>query len=450
MYWIVREFIGGIVAVYWPSRTLRSSAQVLNLPSIRRQFPILQQKIGKHPLIYLDSAATAQKPQAVLDRMQKFYEEENANVHRGMHVLAERATIAYEHARTSVQQFINARHQDEVIFTKSCTEAINLVARTWGHAHLQEGDVIILSILEHHSNVVPWLQLKEERGIDVKWIDIDDHGHLQMDMLDGFLKEGNVKLVAVTAQSNVLGVRPPLREIITSAHAHGARVLVDAAQSIAHHPTDVQALDCDFLAFSGHKLYGPTGIGVLCGKRDLLQSMPPFLGGGMMIQEVHHDRFTPADVPQKFEAGTPPVAEAVGLAAAIDWLRQYSWESIELHEQLLLVAAVENLRAIPTVHILGDVDYGLRITEFRHAKSVIRNFSSGCISFTVDGIHPHDLTEILGRQGICLRAGHHCAQPLHRRLGVTASTRLSVGIYNSVEEIEGIIPTLSAAIGRLR
>ena len=407
--------------------------QMFDVSSIRRQFPILRQTVDGHPLVYLDSAATAQKPQAVLDRMRKFYEEENANVHRGMHVLAERTTVAYEHARTIVQKFIHASRPEEIVFTKSCTEAINLVAGSWGKAHLQEDDVVVLSALEHHSNIVPWLQLQEELGISIKWIDIDDHGHVNLDQCRQYLREGNVKLLTITAQSNVLGVRPPLTELITLAHSAGALVLVDAAQSVSHHATDVQAIDCDFLAFSGHKLYGPTGIGVLYGKRKHLESMPPFLGGGMMIQEVYHDRFTPADLPQKFEAGTPPIAEAVGLAAAIEWLGQFSWSDVEAHEQSVLHAAADALQSVAGVHLLGS-----------------RMLSSGCISFTVDDVHPHDLTEILGRRGICLRAGHHCAQPLHRRLGITASTRLSVGIYNVKEEIVGVAPAILDAVESLR
>ncbi|NOS67045.1 MAG: SufS family cysteine desulfurase [Candidatus Peribacteraceae bacterium] len=421
---------------------------MLDLPSIRRQFPILSQKIDGKPLIYLDSAATTQKPQAVLDRMQKFYGEENANVHRGMHVLAERATVAYEHARVTVQNFLNAQRPEEIIFTKSCTESINLVARSWGRAHLREGDAVVLTVLEHHSNVVPWLQLKEDLGIDIQWIDIDDHGHLKTEMLDAFLKKGNVKLVAVTAQSNVLGVRPPLPDIITKAHAHGALVLVDAAQSVAHHQTDVQELDCDFLAFSGHKLYGPGGIGVLYGKKEHLESMPPFLGGGMMIQEVHQDRFTPADIPQKFEAGTPAIAEAVGLAAAIEWIGQYSWEEIEDHEQSLIAAAVETLHVIPKITILGPGNGGARHGSASLTTGALP-LQSGCLSFVTEGVHPHDLTEILGRQGICLRAGHHCTQPLHRRLGITASTRLSVGIYNTEEEITPVRTAVIQAVKKL-
>ena len=428
---------------------------MLNLPTIRAQFPILSQSIDGSPLIYLDSAATTQKPQVVLDRMERFYTEENANVHRGMHVLAERATVAYEHARATVQKFLHAEHPEEVIFTKSCTEAINLVAISLSRGGLfEEGDRVVLSILEHHSNIVPWLQLKERKGIEILWIDCDDHGQLKLDQLQEFLREGNVKLVTVTAQSNVLGVRPPLAEIITLAHAHGALVLVDAAQSVSHHSTDVQNLDCDFLTFSGHKLYGPTGIGVLYGKKKHLESMPPFLGGGMMIQEVHQDRFTPADLPQKFEAGTPAIAEAVGLAAAMEWLGQFSWKEIEAHEEGLLDLAQKSLSSLQGISILGGegrAEHAPPLHKMHaHVGALHATPSrSGCVSFTIDSVHPHDLTEILGRQGICLRAGHHCTQPLHRRIGVTASTRLSVGIYNTEEEIQLFLRALPLAVARL-
>ncbi len=428
---------------------------MFNVSDIRRQFPIFNQKIDGYDLIYLDSAATSQKPQAVLDRMEKFYREENANVHRGMHVLAERATVAYENARVTVQKFINAARPEEIIFTKSCTEAINLVAISLSRGgFFTEGDRVVLSVLEHHSNIVPWLQLKERKGIEILWLDCDDHGQLKLDQLEEFLRDRHVKLVSVTAQSNVLGVRPPLAEIITLAHQHGALVLVDAAQSVSYHLTDVQTLDCDFLAFSGHKLYGPTGIGVLYGKQKHLESMPPFLGGGMMIQEVHQDRFTTADLPQKFEAGTPAIAEAVGLAAAMEWIGKYSWKEIEAHENCLLDLAKKSLSSFPSISILGDGGGAEHAPPLHKMHSPVGALHatpsrSGCISFAINDIHPHDLTEILGRQGICLRAGHHCTQPLHRRLGVTASTRLSVGIYNTEEEIHHFLRALPLAVERL-
>ena len=429
----------------------------IDLTSIRAQFPILQQAIAGHPLVYLDNAATMQKPQAVLDAMDHFYKEDNANVHRGMHALAERATVAYENARATVQNFLHAKRTDEIIFVKSATEGINLVARSFAATHLREGDTILLTKLEHHSNIVPWLQLKEERGIEVQWIDIDDAGALRMDQLDRIFAEHRVKLVAVTGQSNVLGVRPDLSAIITHTHDVDARVLIDAAQLAGHASIDVQNLDCDFLVFSGHKVYGPTGIGVLYGKSELLSTMPPFLGGGMMIQEVFEDRFTPADPPAKFEAGTPAIAEAIGLATALEWLEKIPAADRAVHEDALLKHAVEQLTPIPGLRLLGpmgNVECGMRNVATKnysklhttyhipHTAYRIPHTPSGCLSFTLDNIHPHDLTHLLGEQGICLRAGHHCTQPLHRRLGINASSRLSVALYNTMEEIDRVAPAI--------
>lgn len=390
-----------------------------DITAIRRHFPFLNETIEGNRIVYFDSAATAQKPDVVLDAMRKHDETATANVHRGMHVLSERATDAYEQARETVRRFLNARHSDEIIFTKSTTESINLVARSVG-SMLKEGDAVLLSLLEHHSNIVPWLQLKEEKGVDVRWIEIDDQGHLDLASMHKQMEDGHVKIVSITGQSNVLGVRPPLKEIIDAAHHYAATVVVDAAQLVGHSPIDVQALDCDFLAFSGHKLYGPTGIGVLYGKRDILKTMPPFLGGGMMIREVTRTHFTPDDAPAKFEAGTPPITQAVGLSAAIEWLKEFSWNDRMAQEKILLQTALAALSPIDGLRILGP----------QNAEEI-----SGCISFVIDGIHPHDLTDILGKQGICLRAGHHCTQPLHKRLGINASARLSLGIYNTIDEI---------------
>ncbi len=411
-----------------------SIEMALNLATIRRQFPILEEKVGNRPLIYLDNAATAQKPLAVLDAMRHFYLHDNANPHRGMHILAERATAALEDARASVTSFLHARHPREIVFTKNATEGINIVANGLGKKWTK-GDAVVVSVLEHHSNVVPWLQLKEARGIDVEWIDVDEEGKLDLSSLDRLLKKGNVRLVSVTALSNVFGIRPPLEEIIRRAHAAGALVLVDAAQSVAHGPTDVAALNCDFLVFSGHKLYGPTGIGVLYGKESLLATLPPLLGGGMMIQQVTEQSFVPADVPARFEGGTPPVAEAVGLHAAIDWLLQFDWKDIADHERALLGLAQEELTAVPGLTILGPKDVAHR---------------AGTICFTVDGIHPHDLTHLLGERGICLRAGHHCAQPLHARFSLPATTRLSVALYNTPDEIRSVAPAIRDVLQLLK
>ena len=404
----------------------------LSIDRIRQDIPILQEKIDGNPLVYLDNAATTQNPRTVIDAMSQFYETSNANAHRGMHVLAERATVALEQARATGQKFLNAAHTEEIVFTKSCTESINIIARGLSQAWT-EADAVVLSILEHHSNIVPWLQMKEERGNDILWIDINDDGMLKMQEFDEALRHGNVKLVSITAQSNVLGIRPPLTEMIQKAHAAGALVLVDAAQAVAHESINVQELDCDFLAFSGHKLYGPMGIGVLYGKRKLLETLPPLLGGGMMIGEVFTDRFTTADVPAKFEGGTQPVAEAVGLDVAMDWLTQFSWDDIAKHESLLMKKAYDLLQKIPGLTILCP-----------------NSNPSPLLSFVIDNVHPHDLTEILGRKGICLRAGHHCTQPLHRRLGIPASTRLSVGIYNTMAELDLLAKELLEAVKRLQ
>lgn len=395
-----------------------------NIAQVRQEFPIFQKKPD---LVYLDSAATAQKPQVVLDAMDKFYSEQNANVHRGMYALADDATTMYEESRKTVQKFVNAKIPAEIVFTKSCTEAINLVAQSWGKANLHKGDVVVLSILEHHSNIVPWLQLKEEKGIDVEWIDCDDEGHLKLEELDMLLAKGNVKLVSITGQSNVLGIQPPIKEIITKAHKAGAVVLIDGSQLIAHSFVDVQELDCDFFAFSGHKLYGPTGIGVLYGKRKFLEAMPPYMGGGTMIHEVKKDHFTPAEIPTRFEAGTPPIAEAIGLKAAIEWLQQYDRKAEEHSEQALLTLAYTELTKIPGITLLGPKD----------PKEL-----SGCISFTTNTMHPHDLTEFLGKKNIALRAGHHCTQPLHERLGVEASTRMSLGIYSTEDDIRKFLSAI--------
>ena len=402
----------------------------LNLDSIRSEFQILNQKIEGNPLVYLDSAATAQTCSAALQAMADFHETSNANVHRGMHVLAERATNAYESSRACVKDFLNASRPEEIVFSKNCTEGINLVAKAWGKS-LKAGDVIVLSLLEHHSNIVPWMQLKEENGIEIKWLDIDEKGRLNLEQYKKYLAEGNVKLVAITGQSNSLGIRPPLKEMIADAHQSGSLCLIDAAQLSAHHKIDVQDLDCDFLAFSGHKTYGPFGIGVLYGKRSLLEKMPPFLGGGLMIHEVNQNSFTTAEIPSKFEAGTPPVAEAAGLEAALKWMGQFDWKDMEEHERDLLDEAFKQLKTIDGLTILGPAN---------------TDEVSGCVNFVIEGVHPHDLTEIIGRKGICMRAGHHCNQPLHEKLGCPASTRLSLGIYNTKEDIGLAVEAIKEAI----
>jgi cysteine desulfurase/selenocysteine lyase len=398
----------------------------LNITNIRQQFPIL----AKKDCIYLDNAATSQKPEVVINSMNAYYETINANVHRGMHELAEKATVAFEDCRKTVATFIGCKPH-EIIFTKGTTESINLVAKSWGKANLKKEDTVVLTILEHHSNIVPWQQLQQDIGFTITWIDIDENGNLKLEELDNALATGNVKLVSVTGQSNVLGECPDLEIIAKKAHEAGALVCVDAAQMVAHKKVDITKLDCDFLAFSSHKIYGPTGIGVLYAKRELLEGMPPFLGGGMMIQEVTTEGFTSAEIPAKFEAGTPPIAESVGLHVAIDWLTKFSWDDIALHDKELCTYAIEKLSTIEGLSILGTP------TEC-------------IISFTIDDVHPHDLTEIIGRNGVSMRAGHHCAQPLHDRLGINASTRLSIGIYNTLEDIDTAVTEIKNAIQVLR
>ena len=407
---------------------------MLDISSVRRQFPILRKMIAGKALCYVDSAATSQKPQCVLDAVSEFYTTKNANVNRGVHALAEEATLSHDTARKSVQTFLNAKHAHEIVFTKNATEALNLVARSFGET-LKAGDRIALSILEHHSNIVPWMQLEKRSGIVLDWLPITDDGFIDLEATEKVLKKGTTKLVALSGLSNVLGTLQPLHDIIDLAHKNGSVVIVDAAQLAAHEIIDVQKLDCDFLAFSGHKTYGPTGIGVLFGKTELLQKMPPFLGGGDMIQTVTTEGFTPAELPRKFEAGTVAAADAAGLAAALEWMTETGMENIKNHEASLISHAMKELKNIAGLRILGPSDPTQR---------------TGCISFVIDGIHPHDLTDVLGKIGICLRAGHHCTQPLHMFLSIPASTRLSVAAYNTKEEIDVCMKALQEAIILLR
>ncbi len=402
--------------------------------NIRRQFPFLKERIKGHSLTYFDSAATTQKPECVLQTMDEFQRTSMANVHRALHPLAERATNAYEAARTTVQKFINAPKRHEVIFTKGTTESINLLARSFGST-LQKGDAIALTHMEHHSNIIPWLQLKEEHGINIHWLKIDNDGALDKKNLKNVLSKKGVKALSITGMSNVLGTMPDLLAITKIAHKHGVAVFVDAAQLIAHHPIDVQRLGIDALVFSGHKIYGPTGIGVVWAREEFLEKLPPFLGGGEMIQTVTEEEFTCAELPRKFEAGTPPITEAIGLSAALKWINGIGWESIKEHEKNLMEYALPELLKIEGLKILGP-----ETSEKR----------SGCISFTITGIHPHDITHIVGEQGICLRGGHHCTQPLHRALGINASVRLSFGIYNTIEEIDRAIKSIRSVVKKFR
>ncbi len=393
---------------------------------IRRQFPFFDQP--KAP-VFLDSAATTQKPKAVLDAVSHFYAEENGTAYRGLHPLTEEATRRFEDARRTVAAFIGAPAPESVVFTKSATEGLNLIARSLGDTW-KPGDIVVLTMLEHHSNIVPWLQLRERRGIEICWLECDASGQLDLTPLDAALATGRTRLVSVTAQSNVLGVRPDTKEIIRRAHRAGALVCVDAAQAIAHERLNVTELGADLLVFSAHKLFAPVGLGVLYGTPAVLKAMPPFIGGGGMVQDVTRDTFVAADPPLKFEAGTLPIADAVGLDAAIQWLQQWSPTDITVHESALLHRADAALRAIPGLTVLGPTDPALR---------------HGCLSFMIAGLHPHDLSELLSAHGLCVRSGHLCAKPLHAHLGITASTRLSVSLYNTPSDIDTAVTAIEKA-----
>ncbi len=395
----------------------------LNISQIRQDFPILQREVRPGvPLVYLDSTATSQKPLPVIEAMDTFYRHTNANIHRGVHTLAEEATAQYEQAREKVAKFINAPAPRQVIFTRNTTEAINLVAYTWARAHLKRGDRILLTEMEHHSNLVPWIMLQEERGIELDFIPVTEDGLLDLDAYQALLSR-TPKLVAFTHMSNVLGTVNPAAEIIRLAHQAGAVTLVDGAQSVPHLAVDVQALDADFLAFSAHKMCGPTGIGALYGKLELLEAMPPFLGGGDMIKEVHLRSFRPNSLPQKFEAGTPAIAEAIGFGAAVDYLLQIGMDNIAAHEHAIIEYALERLEEIPGVKVFGP-----------SAEK-----KGGVAAFILSGVHPHDVAQILDREGIAVRAGHHCAQPLHEKFGIPATSRASFYLYNTKEEVDLLV-----------
>jgi len=398
---------------------------MLDIERVRADFPALSRTVHGRPLVFLDSAASSQKPLPVLEAMERVYRECYANVHRGIYAFSEEATLAYENARDRVASFINAPVREGIIFTRNTTEAINLVAYAWGRTNTRSGDRILLTEMEHHSNLVSWQLLAQEKGAQLVYLPITDDGLLRMDLLDSLLDE-RVKLVAVTMMSNVLGTVNPVKEIICRAHAAGAVVLVDAAQSVPHMPVDVQDLDCDFLAFSGHKMCGPTGIGVLYGKEALLEAMPPFLGGGDMIRKVEWESATWNRLPWKFEAGTPAFVEGIGLGAAVDYLTAIGMEAIAAHERELTAYALERLSALPGLNIVGPP---------AHQRG-------GVVAFTFRGIHPHDIAHMLDMEGIAVRAGHHCAQPLHRRLGLTATVRASFYLYNTAEEVDALARAL--------
>jgi cysteine desulfurase / selenocysteine lyase len=392
---------------------------------IRQGFPILSQRIHGKPLVYLDNAATTQKPQAVIDAMVQSYAEDNANIHRGVHLLSERATQAYELAREKVQHFFNAASSREIVFVRGTTEAINLVAQTYGRAHVGKGDEVLISEMEHHSNIVPWQMLCEEKGAELKVLPITDEGELRMDLLDSLLTE-RTKIVAIVHVSNSLGTINPIRAIVEKAHARGIPVLVDGAQAVAHIPVDVQALGCDFYAMSGHKLFGPTGIGVLYGRLPLLEGMPPYQGGGDMISAVTFRKTTYNIVPHKFEAGTPNIAGAVGLGAAIDYLRSLDSAAVSAYEADLLAYGTEALGSLPGIRLVGTA-----------------RLKTSILAFVMENVHPHDIGTILDREGVAIRTGHHCTQPLMERLHVPATARASLALYNTKDEIDALVRALN-------
>ncbi len=401
----------------------------LDVAKIRSDFPILNRQVHGKPLVFLDSAASSQKPSAVIDAMDHYYRTTHANVHRGVHTLSEEATAQYEDARKRIGKFINAKSSREVIFTRNTTESINLVAYTWGRTNIRSGDEILLTESEHHSNIVPWQLLAKETGAIVRYVPVNMHGYLGLTALDSMLSQ-KTKIVSLAHMSNVLGTIYPIDEVIKRAHAVGAIVLIDGAQSVPHMPTDVQTIGCDFLAFSGHKMCGPTGIGVLWGRRDLLEAMPPFLSGGDMIRRVTFEGAEWNDLPYKFEAGTPAIAEAIGLGVAVDYLSALNMNAVRAHEKEIIAYALDRLAEVPGLQLIGPDDPDRR---------------GGVATFTLDDIHPHDLAAMLDQDGIAIRAGHHCAMPLHQKLGISASSRASFYIYSTNDEVDKLVDGLYKA-----
>jgi cysteine desulfurase/selenocysteine lyase len=399
----------------------RAPADVYDVARVRREFPILAQRINGRPLVYLDNAATTQKPAAVIEVVKRYYEHDNANIHRGVHTLSERATRAYEDARGKVRDFINAADPAEVVFVRGATEAINLVANSYGRGRIGAGDEIILTEMEHHSNIVPWQLLCEHTGARLKVVPVNDAGELMLGEMEKFLGP-RTKLVAVTHMSNALGTVNPVERIIAMAHACNVPVLVDGAQAVSHLTVDVRRLDCDFYAFSGHKVYAPTGIGVLYAKAALLEAMPPYQGGGDMISRVSFDQTVYSKIPHKFEAGTPHIAGAIGLGAAIDYITGLGMDRIAAHEYELLAYATAALSSLPGVRLIGTA---------AHKASVL--------SFVMEGVHPHDIGTILDNEGVAIRAGHHCAMPLMDRYAVPATARASLGLYNTREDVDALV-----------
>ena len=392
-----------------------------DVDAVRRDFPILASRIHGHPLVYLDNAATTQKPQAVIDAIVNYYTSTNANIHRGVHQLSVDATRMHDNARAKVKSFLNADDVAEIIFVRGATEGINLVASTFGKQQVGPGDEVVVTAMEHHSNIVPWQVFCEQQGATLRVAPIDEQGQLLWEDFESLINK-RTKLVAVTHVSNALGTVNPIREIVDLCHQHGAAVIVDGAQAAAHMTVDVQDLDCDFYVISGHKLYGPTGIGVLYGKRELLESMPPYQTGGDMISSVTFEKTTYNTLPHKFEAGTPDIAGAIGLGAAIDYLRELDWPAVCAHEEELLTHATDALSAINGVRIIGTADQKRAV-----------------LSFVIEGAHPHDIGTILDYEGIAVRTGHHCAQPVMERFGIPATTRISLGLYNTRDEIDAMV-----------
>lgn len=401
---------------------------------VRADFPILNEQVNGKTVVFLDSAASSQKPEAVIRAMDEAYRHAYANVHRGVYAFSEAATAQYDEARAKIARFIHAPAPENIVFTRNATEALNLIAYSYGRTFLQAGDEVIITELEHHANFVPWLQLAKERDVVLKFIPITPEGLLDWGKLDEWLSP-RTKLVSFAQVSNVLGTITDPRPIIEKAHATGAKVIIDGSQSVPHMPVDVQALDCDFMAFSGHKMLGPTGIGVLYGKLDLLEAMPPFLFGGDMISYVGFDGARWADVPLKFEAGTPAFVEAIGLGAAVDYLSALGMDDVRAHEKEITTYALERLSEVPGLNLVGPADAAVR---------------GGVATFTLNGIHPHDLASLLDREGVAIRAGHHCAQPLHQKLGVNATARASFYVYTEPREVDALIEAIYKAKAALK
>lgn len=399
---------------------------------IRAEFPVLERIVRGKPILYLDNAATTQKPQAVVDTITRFYQEENSNIHRGLYYMSEEATDRYEATRDKVRDFLNARDRSEIVFLRGATEALNLIAQSYGTANLSEGDVVLVSEMEHHSNIVPWQMVCEKTGARVVKIPITDSGEIDGDAFTALLELGP-KIVAITHQSNALGTINPIVEIVEESHAAGAVVVVDGAQAAAHLTIDVQELGCDFYVFSAHKIFGPTGAGVLYGRSEILSEMPPYHGGGEMIRSVSFEGSSYKTIPYRFEAGTPPIASVIGLGAALDYLRGLNWDAVQKYEADLLDYGTKSLTSID----------GLRIYGTSPMKASI-------LSFTIDGVHPHDLGTILDSDGVCIRAGHHCAQPVMERFRIPATARASLALYNVREEIDGLATSLEKAIEMFR